>query len=302
MSSLNLGSVLKPKIIYNLNLFRLQGSISKESDHSSITSWECRKFWKCSGYDAATQHWPALTSKFTRIQSVLQLVLRSKPLGSKHKPYSRASSIAKITGTQCGELFRESGNFQVHNGQLRGWQGARKVGVVAASALRLPGELTEMLGRKTGILSSKSMYCLLEVHWNSTNSVHRDLNIRYSTRPFPSICKGYSSSITVFYPSLNYYWSIVSIRMSHHLKKLPVANIHKTRSLPALLFICLGKWPERQKGNTQYQEALTDLNTWLEEQHLEKTRCLAEHSATGKTFSTGSLGKWEKAASFLISA
>lgn len=59
--------------------------------------------------------------------------------------------------------------------------------------------------------------------------------------------------------------------MSHHLEKLPVANIRKNRSLPALSFICLGKWPESQKGNTQYQEALTDLNTWLEEQHLEKT-------------------------------
>lgn len=32
----------------------------------------------------------------------------------------------------------------------------------------------------------------------------------------------------------------------------------------------------------------TDLNTWLEKQHLEKT-LLAEHSATGKAFSTGSL-------------
>lgn len=34
MSSLNLGRDLKPKIIYNLNLFRLQCSISKEIDHS----------------------------------------------------------------------------------------------------------------------------------------------------------------------------------------------------------------------------------------------------------------------------
>jgi len=59
--------------------------------------------------------------------------------------------------------------------------------------------------------------------------------------------------------------------MSHHLEKLFVANIHRTRSFPALLFICLGKWSECQKGNTQNQEALADLKTWLEEQHLEKT-------------------------------
>lgn len=113
-------------------------------------------------------------------------MLRSKPLGSKQKSYNGASSVAKITGTQCGELFRESGNFQVHNGQLSGWQGGRNLGALVASALRLPGELTEMLGRKTGILSSKSMYCPLEVHWNSTSSVHHDLNIKYFFRPFPS--------------------------------------------------------------------------------------------------------------------
>lgn len=154
-----------------------------------------------------------------------------------------------------------------------------------------------MLGRKTGTMSSKCSNVLFsEVHRSSTSSVHRDLNIEYSV-------KGYFSSIAMFYPSLNYnHWSILSIRISHHLEKLPVASMNKNRSLPALQFICLGKWPERQKGNTQHQEALADLNTWLEEQHLEKTWCLAKHSATGKTFSTGSLGRWEKAASFLISA
>lgn len=46
MSSLNLGRDLKPQIVYNLNLFRMQCGISKGSDHSSITGWGCGKFWK----------------------------------------------------------------------------------------------------------------------------------------------------------------------------------------------------------------------------------------------------------------
>lgn len=45
MSSLNLGRDLKPKLIYNLNLLRLQCNISKKNYHSRITSWGCGKFW-----------------------------------------------------------------------------------------------------------------------------------------------------------------------------------------------------------------------------------------------------------------
>lgn len=90
--------------------------------------------------------------------------------------------------------------------------------------------------------------------WNFTEIVRVQciiiLNIQFFIRAFPSIRKGYLSSITMCYPSLNYnHWSIVSVRICHHLEKLPVANSHKNKSLPALLFLCLVIWAECQKGN-----------------------------------------------------
>lgn len=139
-------------------------------------------------YNAATHYWSASTGKFIRIQSILQLLLSTKPLGSKHKSYSTASSIANIIGTQCGGVQSlEISMFKMVSSE-DGRRG-RKLGALAMSALRLPGEFTEMWGRKTGILSSESMYCPLKVHWNSVSSEHHNLNIKYSTRSFPSISK-----------------------------------------------------------------------------------------------------------------
>ena len=127
--------ILKFKTICNLNLSGFGVVFPKKA----ITPGEPAKdaentenYWDC---EAVALHWPPPTSKFMLMQSVLQL-LRSKSQGNKHRTYSLASSIAKITGTQCGELFRGPGNLQVHNGQLKGQCGRQ-----AASALRFPGQL-----------------------------------------------------------------------------------------------------------------------------------------------------------------
>lgn len=88
-------------------------------------------YWEC---EAVALHWPSPTSKFMQMQSVLQL-LSSKSQGNEHRTYSLISSVAKITGTQCGELCREPGNLQVRNGQLKGQRGRQ-----VAPALRFPGQ------------------------------------------------------------------------------------------------------------------------------------------------------------------
>lgn len=59
---------------------------------------------KCWDYNAATHHWPASTRTFIRVQSILQLLLSTKPLGNKYKSHSSASSTANITGTKCGDV------------------------------------------------------------------------------------------------------------------------------------------------------------------------------------------------------
>lgn len=124
---------------------------------------------KCWDYNAATHHQPASTRKFIKIQSILQLLLSIKPLGNKYKPHSSASSIANITGTKCGDVPRVWKFPSLKWSAQKTAGEGRKLGVLAVSALRLPGEFTEMWDRKTGILSSESMYCPLKVHWNSVS-------------------------------------------------------------------------------------------------------------------------------------
>lgn len=105
----------------------------------------------------------------------------------------------------------------------------------------------------------------------------------------------------LFYPPLNYRdWTC----FNRDVPPSWTCGQHSYRQKPSSTFIYMPGWmawmPKRKY--IKHQGTLTDLNTWLEELHLEETRCLAEHSATGKAFSTRSHGRWEKAAALLGSA
>lgn len=163
ISSLNLGGVLKPTVIYNVNVFMLQCSIS------IITSWGwCSEFWKM------LRLWcchPPLTSCNYQIHKNL---VSFAAVVKNQATISHMAGVLVLLRSLAPSVVSCSETLEISRFIMVNSERGRNLGALAASALTLPGRLTMTLGRKTDILSSKSMYYFSELPEGNTSSVHND--------------------------------------------------------------------------------------------------------------------------------